>query len=439
MRAPLVALGVAVAVIGAVAIAWVASSQGEPVELARVTPAVARSSTASEVALVPLSGKVKGDDGKAIGGALVCDRPAFAAPTACERTAADGSFALAVLPGFHKLEAVAPAGSRYVDVWFDGIDRPRDATLLDLRRGGRENIVIMLEAGHRVSGRVTALNGRPVADAQACFDPTDVLGEWICTRTDNEGRYSVAVRDGEYSAFFVPPDETRLIPRWWKSGEQILAADTLGVHGDIPDIDVTLVPGFLIFGRVTSANGKPVENANVCVDTPFPTGRICRPTDKGGNYSVSVRRGTFIVQFVPDPDSGVVRAWYRDTPDPTAAEPVAVLFTDVRVDGVLRSGKLLWGSVRGLDGRPLEGSTINVYSADRVCCDLVTAGATGRTGDFAMIVPPGRFLMEVFPPVSQPYLSSFYGGATRRIIEVRERDTDVLAEVALQPITLERF
>ncbi len=434
MRARIVVVVAAVAAAGLVVLAYLLAS-GAPIALPLLsdrTVAVARPGSV-ELALFRLAGSVRARDGAPIANALACDHPAFSAPTTCARSASDGSFALAVAPGFHKLEVLPPPGSAYVSAWFDDRERSRDAELLDLRRADRVDVSVRLDTGRRLSGRIVATNGSAVADAQACFDPTETPAEWRCAHTDADGRYSVVVPDGEYLAFFVPPDDTRLIPRWWRGGEQVLAADPIAVHADLPGIDMALLPGFLVYGRVTATSGKPVENVLVCVDTPFPTGRVCRPTDKGGNYSVSVRRGTFIVQFVPPSDSGVVRAWYPGTSDPAAAQRVSVTSTDTRIDGVLRPGKLLWGTVRGADGGPLEGATLNVYDAER-CCAFVTGGATGSSGDYAIVVPTGKFFLEVFPPLGTRYVSTYYGGETRRIIELREKDADSVADISLQPV-----
>lgn len=395
----------------------------EGVAVARFPPA-----SASEANLFRLAGTVRAEDGAPIAGALACDHPAFDAPTMCARSGPGGTFSLAVAAGYHKLEVLPPAGSRFTWQWYEGRDRSRDATLLDLRLRGREDLDVRLAAGRRVSGRVVGPSGGPVADAQACAGPLETPADWTCARTDADGRYAVVVVEGSYSMFFVPPEGTRLIPRWWRDGEQVLAADTLVVRGDLTGIDVDLVDGNLVFGTVTATSGKPLEHSLVCVDTRLPTGRICRPTDKRGNYSVAVRRGTFLVQFRASTLDGVVSEWHRGAPDPRVARDIVVA-ADVRVDGALRSGKLLWGSVRGADGIPLEGATLNAYDVDTGA--FVAGGATGISGDYAFIVPVGRFRLEAYPPFGKPYLSAFFGGETQRVIEVREKDADVLADVFL--------
>lgn len=390
---------------------------------------------ASEVGVFRLGGLVYGADGAALANALVCDHPAFDAPTTCVRTAESGSFAIPAPRGFHKLEVLAPSGSHYLGGWYPDRDRSREATLLDLRTSERADLVVRLGIGRRVQGRVLGPGGRPIGDAQACAGPTETPAEWICARTDAQGRYVVVVPDGDYQVFFVPPEDTRLIPRWWRNGDQVLAAETLTVQSDLTGIDVSVVEGHLIHGRLTSTSGKPVEHTLVCVDTRFPTGRVCRPTNENGDYSVAVRTGSFQLQFRTSPASGVVGAWYGGDADPRSARLVFV-GGDVRVDATLRSGRILWGRVYGEDGVPLESTNLSVYDASAACCVYVTGGATAASGDYGIVVPPGRFWLEAFPALGYAYISSFYGGtptaANARIIEVREKDTDVLADVTLR-------
>ena len=423
---------VALASIVAIAFAAKGGSPAQPVPSVASTIAVASSlPSVDERNTFRLAGSVRGDDGSTLGGALICDHPAFDGSTTCGRSAQDGSFAIRVPAGYHKLEIVPPADSAYLTAWYEERDRSRDATLLDLRSADRAGLVIRLTSGRRVNGTLVGPGGAPVADAQACADPYDRPGEWACGRSDARGRYSLAVADGAYLLFFVPPEATRLVPRWWRSGDQVLAADPLVVHRDLSGIDISFVEGNLISGKVTSTSGKAVEHALVCVDTRFPTGRICRSTNKQGEYSVAVRRGTFVVQFVASPAARVVNEWYGGTADPLAARDL-VVEGDVRLDASLRSGKLLWGAVRSVDGAPLESAFVNVYDAEGGT--FVAGGPTGGSGDYAVVIPTGRFWIEAYPPFGQPYLSAYYGGEARRIIEVRERDNDAVADVALEPV-----
>lgn len=398
---------------------------------------VARAPELAERDLRSLSGAVGDEDGAPVARALACAHPAFGAPVACVATGGDGRFALVVPVGFHKLEVVAPAGSLLVGEWYEDRDRSRDAALLDLRREDRGEVAIALARGRRIAGRVLAAGTlEPIGDATVCANPTDSPGEWLCERTDTQGRYALVVPAARYLIFFVPPEGTRLIPRWWDGALDVLGARFLDVRPfDALGVDGLLPEGHLISGTVRAASGQPVERALVCADTPFPTGRICRHGDKEGRYSIAVRSGIFLVQFKPPASSLLVSEWYGGAADPRDARRV-VVDGDVQVDAALRAGQMIWGRVQTKDGElPIEGATVNVYDASQPCCVAVASAIAGIGGDYAAVVPVGRYWVEAFPPATTPYVSGFSGGSSvverARVVEVTAKE-DSLADVALE-------
>ncbi len=441
-----VILAVALFGIGLVAVVLAVLVTRETGPLATATPPpvpVAGTLERVERDLKTLGGVVRGPDGRPLGGALACDYPTFDAPVSCAATAADGRFSLLAPAGFHKLHVVAPPGASLLPQWYDGGERSRDATILDLRRLDRSDVVATLDTARRISGRITgARDGRIVVDAIVCAAPSDDAGEWVCGRTDGTGRYALAVRAARYQIFFVPPDDTRLIPQWWDGADEPLGSSFLDVRArDATGIDAGLVEGHLITGTIRAAgSGEPVERALVCADTPFPTGRICRPTDQQGRYSVAVRSGTFVLQFKPRASSRLVSEWYGGAPDWRTARRVAVE-GDVRVDAALRVGRVLSGEIRaGEDGAPLEGASVNVYDASRPCCAAAATAIAGIGGDYVTVVPPGRYWVEFFPPTGTPYVSAYYGGADlahARVVQVKASEDAGFLDARLEEVKLD--
>jgi hypothetical protein len=409
---------------------------------ARSVPTIATPSATPSLAPVPVSeavtppdkatfrlgGVVRDESGGGVAGALTCDHPAFGGAITCVRSRSDGAFELRAVAGLHKLEFVPPAGSPLIASWYPQADRPRLAQYLDVRAAERSDLVVRLETGRRVSGRTTDLSGAPVADAQACFSPTQTDIDWTCVRTDADGRYAATVASGDYLVFFVPPGGSRLITRWWRYAPDEISADVLRVRSDLEGIDATFPAGNLVVGKVVTSSGKPVEHALVCIDTRFPSGRICRPTNKQGEYTVAVRRGSFQIQFIASTSENVVNGWYGGGSDPLSAAQIAVN-GDIRIDGSLRSGKLIWGSVIGGDGLPVQGAYVNAYD---LAGNFVAGGAVGMSGDYGIVVPVGRYRVQAFPPIGSSYIAAYAGGGSGRIIEVRDRDTDVVFDVTLQ-------
>ena len=391
------------------------------------TVAVAQPLAAAESPRFTLSGVVRGEDGHAIAGALACDHPAFSGAITCARSQSDGAFALRVIAGLHKLEVVPPAGSSLVASWYPNTDRSRYAKYLDLRTADLGNLAVQLSNGYRVSGKTVDLAGAPVADAQACYSPTQTDIDWTCVRTDADGKYSAVVVGGDYLIFFVPPGGSRLITRWWRFGADELSGDVLRVREDLEGIDVTFPAGNLIVGKVLAASGKPVEHALVCIDTRFPTGRICRPTNKQGDYQIAIRRGSFLIQFIASSSEGVVNGWYGGGSDPSSAREVFV-GGDLKLDASLRSGRLLWGSVHGADGLPVQGTYVNAYD---LAGNFVAGGSAGMSGDYGIMLPPGRYRVQAYPPMGTSYVAGYAGGGDGRVIEIKVKDKDAVADFVL--------
>lgn len=404
------------ALLGALALGSVlVAPAGSPAASPAPTLPVARYETLAplERETSRLSGTVTDRAGSALAGALACAHPAAAAPILCGATDAAGRFSLTVSADFHKLHVLPPPGPALVGEWFEERDRSRLAELLDLRQADREDIHVALAAGARLEGTVTErAGGAAMADALVCAVATASPIDGGCSRTDANGRYAMVLTPERYSVLFVPPDGTRLITQWWRAADSVIGAAPVDLRGgDRDGVDAALVEGHLIHGVVTSRGGVPIEDVLVCADTPLPTGRVCRPTDREGGYQVAVRAGTFVLQFRPPAASGYRAEWHGGTPDRDAAVRVSVVF-DVRIDAALERGRLLSGRVTGPDGeRPIEGATINVYDATLPCCVAVATAATGRSGTYATVVSEGGYWVQAFPPTGTMYIATFFGGA----------------------------
>jgi hypothetical protein len=375
-----------------------------------------------------LAGVVRAPGGAAVNGALACDHPAFGGGVTCARTGSDGAFRMRVVAGLHKLELVPPAGSALIGSWYPNADRPRFGEYLDLRARDRGDLAVQLASGRRVSGRAVDLSGAPVADAQACYSPTQTDIDWTCVRTDADGRYSAVVADGDYIIFFVPPGGSRLITRWWRYAPDEISADVLHVGQDLEGIDVTFPAGNLIVGKITTPNGRPVEHGLVCIDTRFPSGRICRPTDKQGAYTLAVRRGSFEIQFLPSSDDGGVGGWYGGGSNPLSARDIFVN-GDMQLNASLRSGRTLSGTVIGVDELPVQGAYVNAYDLGG---NFVAGAPAGLSGFYALVLPPGQYRVKAYPPLGSSYVASYVGGGDGRLIEIKDKDVDYGADFVLE-------
>jgi hypothetical protein len=198
---------------------------------------------------------------------------------------------------------------------------------------------------------------------------------------------------GRYFMWTVPPDNVRLVAQWY---DRVLEGfDTTDIAMDRDRrIDVTLDPGPQLRGKVTTADGLPVPGALVCVDTRFPTGRICRPVGNDGSYTVTTRPATYTVQVLAPTWTDLISEFWLGKRTWVDADDISLGTADRTLDLILRPGLRVTGVFRDTRGVPLEGATINLNDEE----GPLVGAATDISGTYSMIVPPGTYQVEAFAP-----------------------------------------
>ena len=345
-----------------------------------------------------ISGTVRDVLGHGIRGAEVCAHGAVTPDVACERTREDGAYTVEVVPAIQKIEVSGPPdGSRFLTQWARGRIGSFEADLIDTRAQDATGVDIVLLQGVVLSGAVTAArDGSPVNEAQVCTYPHSAPLGWDCVRTDKNGRYTALREPGRYWLWTIPPGDrgSRLMYERYDDVLEGREASPVELLAD-RRIDIDLPEGQLISGLVTTTAGEPVVLALVCIDTPFPTGRICRGTGSDGSYEIATRPQTYVVNVYPPAGSDVVAGFWPDAqPDWTKAGEVRVGRADVQLDIALPRGVRLTGAVRDARGAPVEGATINVVDAS----GPRFFGDTDIQGHYSIAVLPGAYTVDVFSP-----------------------------------------
>jgi hypothetical protein len=204
-----------------------------------------------------------------------------------------------------------------------------------------------------VAGRVTTADGKPVANVGVTLMPVEFnspLERKPAGRatTDVDGRYKiVGVPAGRYrlqtlAPVFTSPDERAGSP--FNSGKIV----TVGANEAVESIDVVLVRGGVITGRVTNAEGKPVIAERVLVtnaDQPNASGfnsSVVSPfdfeTDDRGIYRIyGVPAGRYLVSVGQDRNAGTITvgpapAQYARTYHPNATDAAQAKVVEVSAD-----------------------------------------------------------------------------------------------------------
>jgi hypothetical protein len=191
----------------------------------------------------------------------------------------------------------------------------------------------------------------------------------------------------------VPPDNARLVAQWYDHVLQGVDTTDINIDRD-REIDITLDPGPQLRGKVTTTDGLGVAGALVCVDTRFPTGRICRPTAGDGSYAVTTRPQTYTVQVLAPADSDLINEFWLRKRTWVEANDISLGNADRTLDLTLRKGVRVTGVIRDRRGVPLEGATINLNDD----AGPVVGASTDISGTYRLVVAPGAYQVEVFAP-----------------------------------------
>ena len=363
-----------------------------------------------------ISGTVRNEAGAPVADADVCAHPprSIAAPT-CARSGAQGAYKIDVRSDTYKVDVTGPPGGKLVPQWARGRLSSDEADLVDVRTADAQGLDISLVKGVLLTGFIRGPNG-PIEDAQVCMRTLAAPLPWDCERTKKNGSYLALREAGDYYVWVVPPDNVRLVAQWYDRALEGVGSSSFTLDRD-RSLDVTLDPGPQIHGKVRTTDGEPVAAALVCVDTRFPTGRICRPTGSDGSYQVTTRPETYVVQIVPPASSDLITEFWSRKRFWIDADAVTLGNVDRTLDLTVRRGLRITGVVRDTRGVALEAATLNILD------DIgpLVGADTDISGTYSLIVPPGKYQIEVFAPrrgergdlLSQPPRDISVSGFTR--------------------------
>ncbi|MEX2045833.1 MAG: carboxypeptidase-like regulatory domain-containing protein [Chloroflexota bacterium] len=343
-------------------------------------------------ARIRVSGVVRDRGGSAVARAEACAHAVMRAGVECARAGDDGRYVIETRADLYRVDVAGPPGAKLVPQWAGGTPFQDDTAILDARTSDVGDVDFALEPGVVLRGTVR-VGGATIEDAQVCLRTLAAPVGWQCERTDKHGSYTALRPPGEYWVWALPPDRVRATGLWYDGVLQGFEATPFDLSAD-GTLDMALPGGPQIRGLVRDESGAPVPDVYVCVDTPFTTGRICRPSGFDGAYAVTTRPSTYILNVIPPAGSGYI-AEYRDRKRNWAeADAVRLGSADVVVDLVVRRGVIVKGTIKDGRGLPAVGATIN-FGDPR---EVEHAAATDGMGAFEVVVVPGTYHVDVFPP-----------------------------------------
>ena len=268
--------------------------------------AIGRSTTVSVLSISiignsNLSGKVTDEQGRPVSGVKI------QAGRVSAITGVDGTYTMLLSLGRYYIQVTPPLGSDLLRPASTEVDVEEDVTL-----------DITLTSGYLLSGRVTDLEGKGIADVFVlAYSPT----RFEYTYTSSDGSYRIRLLSGTYSLSINVPSGSEFAK---PSMEDIELTEDMS-------LDIILEPGFLLSGRVTDPEGKGI--ADVSVDAHSPTGSGYTQTSSDGSYRIRLLPGTYSLSINVSSD---------EFPKPEMIEGIEVT-EDTSLDIVLESGFLLSG------------------------------------------------------------------------------------------------
>jgi hypothetical protein len=266
-----------------------------------------------------------------------------------------------------------------------------------------------------ISGRVM-VGGRPAQGVILVLQPRGTTRQKKAV-TDSEGRYRMSgIPPGKYT---IEPSSPALIfaqPESGFSGKLVI----IGEGEQIEGLDLELVGGGVITGRVTGADGKPVvEEVVLLKRTDNKQFRISENfyrwrTDDRGIYRIyGLNSGSYLVS-AGDPEGSSGEGHHRQVFYPSATDEKSARAVDV-AEGEEKSGIDIRVEPRPLGFR-VSGSTVDAETGQPVAAAMVWFGAgksqpdgrtmltsaTGRqtdqTGSFSFEeVVPGHYAIYARP------------------------------------------
>ena len=339
-----------------------------------------------------ISGTVRDGSGAKVADAQACAHPAVGEATVCARSSADGSYAIDVKAGVYRLEFTGPPGARLVSQWARGRVFLEEADVLDARTADVPDVDVDLVRGNVVRGVVT-FQGTTVEDAQVCLRTLAAPLPLECERTDKQGRYVALREPGRYYVWVVPPGNIRAITQWYDDALTGVDSSVLDLTRD-QSLDVALHGGATITGTVRAEDGETVTGALVCIDTPFPTGRICRETGGDGRYSITTRPETYVINVIPPANSDLIGEYWSRARTWIDADAYRVGTNDATLDLTLRRGTIVDGTLKDTRGIGVAGGYVGFW----VGSEFVAATQTDDAGQFELVVLPGHYRVVGDPP-----------------------------------------
>jgi hypothetical protein len=221
---------------------------------------------------------------------------------------------------------------------------------------------------------------------------------WIAsTMTNSDGEYSVGAPAGSYKVFFDPSTISGMyVNQYFNNRGNPNEADEVVVTngGERSGVNAQLEIGGRIQGQIKDKDGAGLDNVAVNASSSrngYIFWRLGTVTANGGNYSITVPQGYWVVQAFPSCTSDYYYPkFYPSGIYHSEADQVIINPNDTvsGIDIQLDSGGAISGTVKGDGGLPLSNVSVGVQNENGY--GISNAGTDG-TGAYSVCAQAGAW------------------------------------------------
>lgn len=237
------------------------------------------------------------------------------------------------------------------------------------------NINAVLATGAQIQGKVTAADSAsplPQVSVLLFASPGGLVGS---ATTDGAGNYAIrGIPTGNYKLLFDPrgaiDEVTSLyVSEYFDDKTDLQSASVVSITAPniVNNINAALAKGAQIAGKVTAEDtGLPLEGVGVNVNSTTGAYSAYGLTDAQGLYTVTVKSGSYKIDFDPPGETAYVDEFYDNATTAAAATPVNAIAPALtpNINAALAKGGLITGRiVDKLTGKGLELAFADVFDA----------------------------------------------------------------------------
>ena len=241
----------------------------------------------------------------------------------------------------------------------------------------------------KFQGKVTDMNGHPIASVKAIIKRTDrpenVFAREISMEatafTRKDGSFESLLQKGTYSVRLLPPDDAHLAEK---------TVPAIFVDHDRQK-SYSLEPGYILTGKIMH-RGEPVPNATVnVIGVNLDSITL---SDQNGIYHFSLPGGSYEMIVAAQPDSlGTV-----STMELAPSKGALILDIDTEHNVEMEPGVLVTGTVQDPDKKPRSGVQLALYATNNGEFDAAASkrrplwlGIAGADGSYEFRLQPDQY------------------------------------------------